>query len=132
SLADRRVIADVPLRAHHVSVTAESGSSPFVNALRIGYNRAVQDASAEIALPRARVFAPLLGDPEPHGHTIDAVQIADTGTRAHGHHTIRVGGEWFGVRGDFSRAVAFAGRRRLETSTAAAFVQNDWRPFSTL
>ena len=136
SFSDRSLFepfADVPLRAHHGAVTADSGSSPFVNTLRIGYNRVVQDASGQIALPPpGSAFPPLLGDAEPRERTVDALQVADTVTFSHGHHTVRVGGEWFGVRGDFSGAVAFGGRRTLETNTASAFVQNDWRPLSTL
>jgi hypothetical protein len=127
------VDTSVPVRAHHASITVtDARSSVLVNDFRVGYNRVLQHTSGGNAPPQVTPFAPLVEQAEPLESSVDALQIADTVTFSHGHHSVRIGGEWHAIQGNFTRNVAAGGRRELETSTTSAFVQNDWRPASTL
>ena len=126
------VDTDVPVRTHHAAITVtDARSSTFVNDLRIGYNRALQQTSLGNAPPQVTPFAPLLGPAESDSR-IEALEVGDTLTFSYGRHGVRVGGEWVGVEGEFTGNLVLDKRRTLEAHTAAAFVQDDWRPSSTL
>ncbi len=159
----------VAVRGQNAAVTlTHVPSSGFVNDLRVGYTRVSQEAAGEnasaVALFTIAGYSPIGHEDEPRESTVDALQVADTATFSHGHHTVRVGGEWYGaekrtsVEGASRAFLLFAGRNisgngladlllgfpagsagapvgfppTLQTNTAATFVQNDWRPVSTL
>jgi hypothetical protein len=159
----------VPVRGQNAAVTlTQAPPSGFINDLRLGYTRVSQETAAEnaaaVALFTIAGYSPIGHEDEPRESTVDALQVSDTATFSHGHHTVRVGGEWYGAEKRTSVAGAsrgfpsLAGRNitgngladlllgfpaastnapvgfppTLQTNTAAFFVQNDWRPVSTL
>ena len=159
----------VPLRGQNAALTlTHAPPSSLVNDLRLGYTRVSQRALGEdlsgLTLRAVAGYSPIGREDEPRESTVDALQVSDTVTFSHGHHTVRVGGEWYGAErrtsaeGASRSFLSFAGQNitgngladlllgipagaagapvgyppQLQTSTAAAFVQNDWRPVSTL
>ena len=112
----------IPLRAQNAAITAiQMRPSGLVNDVRFGYNRVSQRSSRENSvLPSLLTvtgYSALGGDDEPRAGTAETLQIADTALVSHGHHTVRMGGEWYGVR----RRASVEGASR---GLAAFFDQN--------
>jgi hypothetical protein len=102
-------------------IATHAPSSAFVNDLRFGYTRARADT---------RAYALLSPFAETANRVSELVQISDTVTSSHGHHTVQLGIDWMAARlRNGPSSVAAAGQ--LRTNTTALFAQNDWRPVST-
>ena len=130
--ATTSVDANVPVRTHHAGLTlTDTRSSVFVNDVRIGYNRVEQDTSLQNAPPQVTPFRPVAAVMDGES-TVDALELGDTLTISRGRHSFRLGGEWYRVSDDVTGNLVVGGRRVVETSTAGVFVQDDWRPVSTL
>jgi hypothetical protein len=118
--------ATVPQRGQNVALLmTHVPSSAFVNDVRVAYNRASFRTNALLGYA-----PPALFDLSTDRRT-ETLQIADTVTTSHGHHTVKAGGEWVAGRLRISPAPARE-VDQLRTSSAALFLQNDWRPVSTL
>ena len=92
----------VATRGQNVGVALTHASrSGFVNDVRVGYTRSSQQTAPEngggLSLMTVVGYSALGSDAEPRESTVDTLQISDTATFPHGHHTVRVGGEWFGA-----------------------------------
>jgi hypothetical protein len=92
----------VATRGQNVSVDlTHAARSGFVNDVRVGYTRSSQQTSPEsgagLSLMTVVGYSSLGYDDEARESTLDTLQISDTATFSHGHHTVRFGGEWFGV-----------------------------------
>ena len=124
---------DVPRRGQNVAVTfTHAPSSMMVNDLRFGYNRVSIGVFAEntatnntavglralTSNPRdAGLSVISIAGYSPLGHeyttpqesTSDTFQFSDTATFSKGHHLVKTGGEWYGVRQSAYRDVQSRG-----------------------
>ena len=124
---------DVPRRGQNLAVTfTQAPSSRLVNDLRFGYSRVAIGVFAEnTATSNSSVGLRTLGSnprdaglsvisvagysPLGHEYTTpqesasDTIQVSDTATFSKGHHLMKAGGEWYGIRQSAYRDVQSRG-----------------------
>jgi len=94
--------ARTAMRGQDVGVSlTHARSSAFLNDFRFGYTRVSEQTSAEsstgLSLVTVTGYSALGTGDEPDQSTTDTLQVSDTVLISHGHHTVRLGGEWYGV-----------------------------------
>ena len=100
-----------PVRGQNAALAiVHAPSSAVVNDLRVGYTRSSQKTIGESG-SAPTLFTVVgyssVGQPdEPRESTIDTLQVSDTATFSHGHHTVKFGAEWYGGRRRTSSEVA--------------------------